>query len=53
MLLDARGDAKLCDFGLVNTKEVTAGTPNYMSPELFLAKPYSTSVDVFAFGALL
>ena len=53
MLLDAKGDAKLCDFGLVNTREVTAGTPNYMAPELFLSKPYSTPVDVFAFGVLL
>ena len=32
---------------------MTAGTPNYMAPELFLAKPYSTPVDVFAFGVLL
>eukprot|EP00322_Chrysochromulina_rotalis_P028322 CAMPEP_0115870672 /NCGR_PEP_ID=MMETSP0287-20121206/22451_1 /TAXON_ID=412157 /ORGANISM="Chrysochromulina rotalis, Strain UIO044" /LENGTH=339 /DNA_ID=CAMNT_0003325409 /DNA_START=29 /DNA_END=1048 /DNA_ORIENTATION=- len=53
VLLDAQGDAKLCDFGLVNTREVTAGTPNYMAPELFLSKPYSTPVDVFAFGVLL
>ena len=29
VLLDAQGDCKLCDFGLVNMKEVTAGTPNY------------------------
>ena len=33
--------------------QVTAGTPNYMAPELFLAKAYSTPVDVFAFGVLL
>ena len=32
---------------------MTAGTPNYMAPELFLAKAYSTPVDVFAFGVLL
>ena len=32
---------------------MTAGTPNYMAPELFLSKPYSTPVDVFAFGVLL
>ena len=53
VLLDAAGNAKLCDFGLVNVREVTAGTPNYMPPELFLSKPYSSSVDVFAFGVLL
>ena len=46
---------------------MTAGTPNYMAPELFLAKAYSTPnpnpnpklqaystpVDVFAFAVLL
>ena len=53
VLLDQRGEAKLCDFGLVNTREVTAGTPNYMAPELFEAKPFSTGVDVFAFGVLV
>lgn len=53
VLLDTRGHAKLCDFGLVNTRETTAGTPNYMAPELFLSKPFSPSVDVFAFGVLL
>jgi len=53
VLLDAHGDAKLCDFGLVLTREPTAATPNYMAPELFLAKSHSTPVDVFAFGVLL
>jgi len=53
VLLDANGDAKLCDFGLVNTREATAGTPNYMAPELFLSKPFGNPVDVFAFGVLL
>ena len=38
VLIDFDGTAKLCDFGLVNTREVTAGTPNYMAPELFLGK---------------
>ena len=53
VLLDDAGKCKLCDFGLVGTREVTAGTPNYMAPELFQAKPYSASVDVFAFAVLL
>lgn len=53
VLIDERGEAKLCDFGLVNTREATAGTPNYMAPELFQGKPFSAAVDVFAFGVLL
>ena len=53
VLLTADGRCKLCDFGLVNMREVSAGTPNYMAPELLLSKPYSTPVDVFAFAVLL
>ena len=53
VLLTADGRCKLCDFGLVNVREVSAGTPNYMAPELLLSKPYSTPVDVFAFAVLL
>jgi len=53
VLIHHDGSAKLCDFGLVDVKEVTAGTPNYMAPELLQAKPYSKAVDVYAFGVLL
>lgn len=53
VLLAYSGDCKLCDFGLINAREVTAGTPNYMAPELFLSKPHGVSVDTFAFGVLL
>jgi len=53
VLLAYGGECKLCDFGLVNAREATAGTPNYMAPELFLAKPHGVSVDVFALGVLL
>ena len=45
--------SKLCDFGLVGTREPTAGTPNYMAPELLEARSWSTPVDVYAFGVLL
>ena len=38
VLLDDAGKCKLCDFGLVGTREVTAGTPNYMAPELFFVR---------------
>lgn len=44
---------KLCDFGLVATRNTTAGTPNYMAPELLADRPFSKSVDVYSFGILL
>ncbi|KAE9049538.1 hypothetical protein PR001_g3220 [Phytophthora rubi] len=53
VLLDAKGVAKLCDFGLVRTKFTSAGTPSYMPPELLSGQPFSKSVDVFMFGILL
>jgi serine/threonine protein kinase len=34
VLLDGRERCKLCDFGLVDASEATAGTPNYMAPAL-------------------
>lgn len=53
VLLDRKGVAKLCDFGLVRTKFTTAGTPSYMPPELLSGQPFSKAVDVFMFGILL
>lgn len=47
------GVLKICDFGLVRTRNAGAGTPSYMAPELFSGKPYNASVDVYAFGVLL
>eukprot|EP01138_Halocafeteria_seosinensis_P006763 gb/GECG01006916.1/.p1 GENE.gb/GECG01006916.1/~~gb/GECG01006916.1/.p1 ORF type:complete len:419 (+),score=68.06 gb/GECG01006916.1/:1-1257(+) len=44
---------KLCDFGLVATRNTTAGTPNYMAPELLTDRPFSKAVDVYSFGILL
>lgn len=45
--------ARLCDFGLASASASDAGTPNYMAPELFLRKPFSKAVDVYALGVLL
>ncbi|POM61602.1 TKL protein kinase [Phytophthora palmivora] len=53
VLLDPKGVAKLCDFGLVRTKFTSAGTPCYMPPELLSGHPFSKSVDVYMFGILL
>ena len=53
LLIAADGSIKLCDFGLVRTRTTTAGTPNYMSPELLDNRPFNKTVDVYAFGILL
>lgn len=53
VLVARDGTAKLCDFGLVQTKTTTAGTPPYMAPELLQDKPFSRKVDVYAFGMML
>ncbi|XP_047390091.1 serine/threonine-protein kinase MARK2-like [Sciurus carolinensis] len=60
VLLDGRGRAKLCDFGLGRlftpgeTLDTTCGTPAYWAPELFLAEQYDgPAVDVWSLGVLL
>ena len=52
-LIDRTGTVKLCDFGLVTTRNTTAGTPNYMAPELLSDKSFNKAVDVYAFGMML
>jgi len=47
------GVFKICDFGLVSNKNPTAGTPNYMAPELLSNKSFNKSVDIYSFGILL
>lgn len=53
VLLASNGAMKLCDFGLVNSKITTAGTPCYMAPELLEGRTFNKSVDVYAFAVLL
>ncbi|XP_047375937.1 putative sperm motility kinase W [Sciurus carolinensis] len=60
ILLDGRGHAKLCDFGLGRLftpgerLDTTCGTPAYWAPELFLAEEYDgPAVDVWSLGVLL
>mmetsp|Transcript_12146 Transcript_12146/g.15907 ORF Transcript_12146/g.15907 Transcript_12146/m.15907 type:complete len:350 (+) Transcript_12146:107-1156(+) len=53
LLMSNSGVLKLCDFGLVKTKNTTAGTPCYMAPELLKNSFFNKKVDVYAFAILL
>ena len=53
------GAFKLGDFGVARTAEMTSGgmskkgTESYMAPEVYLAKPYGPSVDLYSLGLVL
>jgi len=56
---DTNGIIKICDFGLSQilsgnekTKSI-AGTPNYISPEIFMGIPHNKEVDIWALGVIL
>jgi serine/threonine protein kinase len=58
--LDANGRAKLMDFGIAKTQQVsltrtgfTLGTPHYMAPEMLTGQPATPQVDVYSFGIML
>lgn len=61
VLLDNNHQAKVCDFGIakfkdstfMTTKNVTAGTPAYMAPEMFEGCPLTEKVDVFSFAVMM
>ena len=60
VLVDKRGQAKVCDFGLARVRMSTQcrtsrgrGTTYYSAPEVIRCEPHSESCDVFSFGVLL
>ena len=62
VLIDAKGEAKLMDFGVARMAEVPeamtqagmiVGTPHYMSPEQVQGKTLDARSDVYAMGVLL
>lgn len=60
VMLDARGRARLTDFGVAGTAAeiigsgtVLAGTPTYMAPEQLSGQSVSVRSDVYALGLLL
>ena len=58
-MIDAKGFLKLFNFGLAKNlteKDYTntiIGTPHYMAPQIFQAKGYSFSVDIWSLGVIL
>merc|ERR1712196_70566 len=54
MILDEKGNAKLCDLGLakfcVGKAYTMCGTPEYMAPEVQKGQGYTRSVDWWTLG---
>lgn len=59
VMLDARGNARISDFGLaalgtrVSGHEAAAGTPLYMAPEQLRGEEASVRSDIYALGLLM
>ena len=58
IFLSPNGDYKLGDFGVARTMESTmsatrTGTFDYMSPEVYIGRPYGAGADIYSLGLVL
>jgi serine/threonine-protein kinase len=59
VMLDENGQVKLTDFGLacktesVSKRDISAGTPAYMSPEQVIGKEVTVRSDIYSLGLIL
>lgn len=60
LFVQAEGPLKVCDFGIARDLNATSsltthgiGTPGYMSPEQWEAKPASPGMDLYSLGCVL
>ena len=60
VLIDKKGNAKVCDFGLAQVRKTQTartskgrGTTSYTAPEVIKCSPWNERADVFSFGVLL
>ncbi|MBW3671499.1 MAG: serine/threonine protein kinase [Acidobacteria bacterium] len=57
IMIDGRGEARITDFGLAaaagEERSDSAGTPNYMAPELLMGSRASVQSDIYALGLVL
>jgi serine/threonine-protein kinase len=58
IMLDARGNVKIADFGLAalagdRSRDAQAGTPGYMAPEQLAGKEVTARSDLYALGLVL
>ena len=58
ILLNDKGEVKLCDFGccnqnIIGNRSTVCGTYEYMAPEILKENSYNNSVDIWSLGVLL
>src|SRR5580765_2001093 len=56
VMIDGQGNVRITDFGIATAGGATAstaGTPQYMAPELLAGQPASIQSDIYALGLIL